>query len=415
MTTKWTQRYASRTENMHSSAIREILKFTQRPEIISFAGGLPAPELFPVKEILEAAQRVLETNGSDALQYAVTEGFPPLRDLIVRHISRYEIYCAPDNVLITAGSQQALDLIGKVLINPGDKIVVEEPTYLGALQAWNTYEADYLTVPTDDDGMRMDALEETLAHNKVKFIYALPNFQNPSGITMSAERRSQLVALADRFDVPIIEDDPYGQLRYEGKNEKPLVVLDGHNNRPIECRENFIRGNVIYLSTFSKTLAPGFRVAWMVGPTEVISRMTFAKQGTDLHTGTLAQMIAYETARGGFLDNHVKVLRKVYRERRDLMLELMEECFPEGVTWTRPKGGLFLWVRLPEGMSSTRLLERAITYQVAFVPGGPFYPHGGGENTFRMNFSNANPQQIEEGIKRLSVAIKEEIAELQTA
>jgi 2-aminoadipate transaminase len=415
MTTKWTQRYASRTENMHSSAIREILKFTQRPEIISFAGGLPAPELFPVREVLEATHRVMETNGGEALQYAVTEGYPPLRDLIVRHMSRYGIFCAPENVLITAGSQQALDLIGKVLINPGDRIVVEEPTYLGALQAWNTYEAEYLTVPTDDDGMQMDALEETLMNNEVKFIYALPNFQNPSGITMSAERRSQLVALADRFDVPIIEDDPYGQLRYEGEHETPLVVLDAHDNRPVECLENFIRGNVIYLSTFSKTLAPGFRVAWMVGPTEVISRMTFAKQGTDLHTGTLAQMIAYETARGGFLDRHIKVLRKVYRERRDLMLELMEECFPEGVTWTRPKGGLFLWVRLPEGMSSARLLERAITYQVAFVPGGPFYPHGGGENTFRMNFSNASPAQIEEGIKRLSIAIKEEIAEMQMA
>jgi 2-aminoadipate transaminase len=194
----------------------------------------------------------------------------------------------------------------------------------------------------------------------------------------------------------------------------PLVVLDAHDNRPVECLENFIRGNVIYLSTFSKTLAPGFRVAWMVGPVEVISRMTFAKQGTDLHTGTLAQMIAYETARKGFLDRHIKVLRKVYRERRDLMLELMEECFPEGVSWTRPKGGLFLWVRLPEGMNSAHLLERALAYQVAFVPGGPFYPHGGGENTFRMNFSNASPAQIEEGIKRLSIAIKEEIAELQT-
>ncbi len=408
MTTKWVQRYATRTERMQGSAIREILKLTQQPDVISFAGGLPAPELFPTKEVIEATHRVLEQQGAMALQYGLTEGYLPLREMIVRHMQRYGIFCAPDNVLITSGSQQALDLIGKVLINPGDQIAVEEPTYLGALQAWNAYEAEYVTIPTDEDGMRTDALEEALATRRIKFIYALPNFQNPSGITMSHERRVEMVRLADKYDVPIIEDDPYGQLRYEGKHEKPMIVIDAQN-RPEECYDSFELGNVIYLSTFSKTLCPGFRVAWMVGPREVIQKVVFAKQGADLHTSTLAQMVAYETARGGFLDKHVAMLREVYRQRRDLMLELMEETFPPEITWTRPKGGLFLWVRMPEGMSSVAVLEKAVQSKVAFVPGSPFYPHGGGENTFRMNFSNATPEQIAEGIKRLAAVIKAEI------
>lgn len=408
MTTQWGKRYASRTEGMHSSAIREILKFTQQPDIISFAGGLPAPELFPVQEVIGATHRVLEQQGAQALQYTVTEGYPPLRELIVRHIQRYGIYCAPENVLITSGSQQALDLIGKLLINPGDKIAVEEPTYLGALQAWNAYQAQYVTVATDDDGMIPDALEAVLKSHGIKFIYALPNFQNPTGITMSGKRRTEVIRLAEQYNVPLIEDDPYGQLRYEGRHESPLFVLDART-RPDECRDSYELGNVIYLSTFSKTLCPGFRVAWIVAPREVITRLVYAKQGTDLHTSTFTQMVAYETARGGFLDKHVQMLREVYRQRRDLMLEVLEETFPPGVTWTHPKGGLFLWVRLPEGMDSAEVLKEAVKYKVAFVPGGPFFPHGGGENTFRMNFSNATPDQIAEGIKHLSLVLKQEL------
>ncbi len=415
MTTKWADRYALRTQRMRSSAIRELLKLTQQPDIISFAGGLPAPELFPAREVLEAARRVLEKHGGEALQYSVTEGYPPLREMIVRHMRRYGINCTINNVLITAGSQQALDLIGKVMIDPGDRVIVEEPTYLGALQAWNVYEAEYITVPTDDDGMRTDTLESVLQEDNAKFIYALPNFQNPTGVTMSYDRRKELVWLADQYNIPIVEDDPYGQLRYEGEHEPPLIVLDARNRRAGQNgkEEGFISGNVIYLSTFSKTLCPGFRVAWMVGPEEVIYRMVQAKQGADLHTGTLAQMIAYETGSGGFIDHHVKEIRRVYRERRDLMLALMEELFPPGVTWTRPKGGLFLWVRLPEGMDSAELLKRAVEKKVAFVPGEPFYPHGGGKNTLRMNFSNASPEMIEEGMKRLAVAIREEMEALK--
>lgn len=411
MTTKWTDRYASRTEGMSSSAIREILKVTQQPDVISFAGGMPAPELFPTERIAEVTRQILAQQGSQALQYSITEGYPPLREMIVRHMQRYGIHCKIENVLITSGSQQALDLIGKVMLDPGDKVIVEEPTYLGAIQAWNAYQADYITVPTDEEGICTDVLEDRLKANKAKFIYALPNFQNPSGITMSPKRREELVDLSERYHVPIVEDDPYGQLRYEGEHELPLIVLDA-KNRPNDRDDCFITGNVLYLSTFSKTLCPGFRVAWMVGPEDVIFHMVQAKQGSDLHTSTLVQMIAYETARGGFLDRHVHELRQAYRERRDLMLGLMEELFPPGVTWTHPAGGLFLWVQLPEGMDTTELLAKAIAHKVAFVPGRPFFAHGGGENTMRINFSNALPEQIEEGIKRLAAVIKEEMEEL---
>ncbi|MBN1311360.1 MAG: PLP-dependent aminotransferase family protein [Anaerolineae bacterium] len=404
MTTKWAERYASRVEKMQSSAIREILKITQEPDIISFAGGLPAPELFPVQRIMEASQHALEEQGSTALQYTITEGYPPLREMIVEHMGRYGINCDINNILITAGSQQALDLIGKVFLDAGDNIMVEQPTYLGAIQAWNVYDVQYVTVPTDDDGMLIDGLEQALETNKAKFIYAMPNFQNPMGISTPSVRRKEIVRLADHYNMPIVEDDPYGQLRYEGDDELPLIALDAQLRA--ENSERFTTGNVIYLSTFSKTLCPGFRVAWVTAPEDVIFRLVQAKQAADLHTGTLAQVVAHETARDGFIEKHVAELRRVYGERRDLMLSLLEELFPPGVTWTRPKGGLFLWIRLPEGMNSTELLKKAVEQKVAFVPGSPFYPLGGGENTMRINFSNALPEQIEEGMKRLAAVIK---------
>ncbi|MEJ2148098.1 MAG: PLP-dependent aminotransferase family protein [Chloroflexota bacterium] len=408
MAVNWTEQYAARTEGMGGSIIREILKLTQQPDIISFAGGLPAPELFPVEQVARATQRVLEQQGSQALQYSTTEGYPPLREMIAEIMCRLGITCNADNVLITSGSQQALDLIGKVLIDPGDQILVEKPTYLGALQAWNLYQARYLTVPNDDDGMRSDSLARILQENKVKFIYALPNFQNPSGTTMSRQRRVELVQLAEEHGVPIIEDDPYGQLRFEGEHEPPLIALDAES-RPGAAQALLAEGNVIYLSTFSKIMAPGFRAAWVVGPKAVIGQLVQAKQGADLHTSTINQMVIYEAARDGFLEQHIETIKRVYRERRDLMLGLMEELFPPGVTWTHPKGGLFLWVRLPEGMDSTELLKRAVEAKVAFVPGGPFHPGGGGENTLRMNFSNATAEQMEAGMKRLADVIRAEM------
>jgi len=397
MDTPWTQRYAQRTQRMRSSAIRELLKLTERPEIISFAGGLPAPEVFPVAQFQEASRRVLTEHGPQALQYSTTEGYQPLREMIARHTARYGIVVEPENILITSGSQQALDLIGKVFVNPGDHLLVEKPTYVGALQAWNAYQAEYVTVALDDQGMHTDELEAALRVGP-KFIYVLPNFHNPAGVTLSLERRHRLVELADRYGVPLIEDDPYGQLRYDGNHLEPLVVLDG---RLPSHQESPNSGNVIYLSTFSKTLAPGLRLGWVVAPAEVIRRLVQAKQAADLHTSTLTQMLAYEVARGGFLDRHVQVIRAVYRARRDVMVNALSKYFPANVNWTRPQGGLFLWVILPETVDATLVLEEAIAKKVAFVPGSAFSADGSGHNTFRLNFSNATPERIEEGIRRL--------------
>jgi 2-aminoadipate transaminase len=414
MTTPWQRRYAQRTRGMASSAIRELLKLTERPDIISFAGGLPAAELFPLAEFEAASRRILATQGSKALQYSTTEGYQPLRELIVQKMSRYGIAAEMDNVLITSGSQQALDLIGMILINPGDLILTERPTYLGALQAWRSYQADFITIPVDDAGLQTELLEETLCAGP-KFMYILPNFQNPAGVTLSMERRRALLGMADHYGIPIVEDDPYGELRYEGEHIRPLVALD---NRALNGRADaspnghgFYRGNVIYMSTFSKTLAPGLRLGWIVAPTEVIRRCVMAKQGMDLHTSSYVQMLAYEVAKDGFLDQHVRAIRKVYHERRDVMLATMERTFPAGVRWTRPAGGLFLWVVLPEGLDSKEVLEMAVANKVAFVPGEAFHPAGDGANTMRLNFSNAQPEQIEIGITRLGAVLEQALAD----
>jgi 2-aminoadipate transaminase len=406
MSTAWTSRYAQRAKGVKSSAIRELLKITQRPDVISFAGGLPASEVFPAARFQEACQRVLQTQAHLALQYGATEGYEPLREMIARHISRYRIQARLENVLITSGSQQALDLIGKLLINPGDKVLVEAPTYLGALQGFNVYGAEYIPVPSDADGLCTEMLEAPLRLGP-KFMYVLPNFQNPGGTTLAEGRRHELVLLADKFGIPIIEDDPYGQLRYEGDHLTPLVVLDRENLRR---DRGYSIGNVIYLSTFSKTLAPGLRLGWIVAPPEVISKLTQLKQGADLHTSTFGQMVAYEVARDGFLDEHVKLIRRVYRERRDAMLEALQAEFPSEVTWTRPQGGLFLWVTLPEGLDAQQLFAAAIQEHVAFVPGESFYAPNGtteeGRRHLRLNFSASDPEKIHEGIRRLGVAIR---------
>ncbi|MBN2547995.1 MAG: PLP-dependent aminotransferase family protein [Anaerolineales bacterium] len=406
MQTPWDHRFAQRTHKMGSSAIRELLKLTEQPDIISFGGGMPAPDVFPIEEFREACDRVLKDYGAQALQYGPTEGYKPLRELIVRHTARYGIEVTPDNILVTSGSQQALDLLGKILINPGDCILVESPTYLGALQAWAAYGAEYVTVPMDEYGMITDALEEALRSGP-KFIYVLPNFQNPSGVTLTLERRKKVIELADRYGVPIVEDDPYGQLRYEGEHLPSIVVMDSQGRSPSAC----YGGNVIYLSTFSKILAPGIRLAWVVAPPEVIRKLTQAKQGADLHTASFNQIVAYEVSRGGFIDQHVKLIRQVYGERRDVMLAAMDGYFPPGVEWTHPEGGLFLWATLPESMNSAEVLKGAIQQHVAFVPGAPFYPLGGGHNTMRLNFSHASPEKITEGIARLGRVLYEYLGE----
>lgn len=406
MHTPWDHRYAQRTQRIGSSAIRELLKLTELPDIISFAGGLPAPEIFPVEEFITASERVLSNHGALALQYSTTEGYLPLREQIARHAARYDIKVTPENILITSGSQQALDLLGKIFINSGDHILVESPTYLGALQAWNAYWAEYVTVPMDKQGMNTDLLEDALRTGP-KFIYVLPNFQNPTGVTLSLERRHKLIELADRYGVPIVEDDPYGQLRYKGEHLPSVVVLDDQYR---DNSDHSYHGNVIYLSTFSKILAPGLRLGWVIAPPEVIRKLVEAKQGTDLHTSTFNQVVACEVSSGGFLDRHINTIRRVYGERRDVMLASMDRFFPSEVDWTQPEGGLFLWGTLPEELDSEDVLRSVLEKKVAFVPGSPFYPNGGGQSTMRLNFSNATPEMIYEGISRLGRVLQGKIS-----
>jgi 2-aminoadipate transaminase len=406
--TPWNERFAQRTQRMTSSMIRELLKLTENPDVISFAGGLPAPEVFPYEEVQAASDRVLRLQGRVALQYAATEGYLPLRELLVRQMARYGIRVKPANVMITSGSQQGLDLIGKLFINSGDRILTESPTYLGALQAWSAYQAEYLPVPIDDDGLDVNLLESQLRAGP-KFLYILPNFQNPAGVTLSLERRRRLVELANHYGAPIVEDDPYGQLRYEGEHLPPIVQLDAeyHDCAKGDCE---FTGDVLYLSTLSKTLAPGLRVAWIVAPESVISRLVQMKQGSDLHSSPFCQMVAYEVARDGFLDRHVRRIREIYGERRNAMLAALERHFPAEVRWTKPRGGLFLWITLPAGFDSMQLLREALEQEkVAFVPGTSFFPRGGGERTCRLNFSYCRPDVIDEGIRRLGSVIKRKL------
>ncbi len=401
----WEYRYAHRTQRMGSSIIRELLKLIEQPDIISFGGGLPAPEVFPLEKFQEACNTVLREHGAQALQYSITEGYRPLREMIARHTARFGLEISPDNVLIVSGSQQGLDFIGRIFINRGDRILAESPTYLGALQAWNAYGAEYITVPLDENGMDTSKLEEALRAGP-KFIYVLPNFQNPTGVTLSLERRKQLVELADKYGVPIIEDDPYGQLRFEGEHLSPIVVLDSEYRG---TNHGGYSGNVIYMSTFSKLLAPGIRLAWIIAPVEVIRKLVQVKQAADLHTATFNQMVAYEVGKAGFLDEHVKLIRQTYHERRDVMLEMMSELFPPEVHWTKPQGGMFLWGMLPNGMDSTEVLKTAIKKKVAFVPGVAFHPDGSGKNTMRLNFSYSTPEIIREGITRLGLLLREQV------
>ncbi len=394
-TTKWQSAFADRTKNMRSSIIRELLKITQQPGIISFAGGLPAAEMFPVREFREACDFVLTEVPDRALQYGPTQGFSGLLDYLAAQGQKYGVPSLAENILVTNGSQQALDLIGRVFINPGDKILTECPTYLGAIQAWRVYGPEFVTVPIDEQGMDVDAAARLLEQDDCKFVYVLPNFHNPAGTTMSLERREKLVRLAAEHNAFIVEDDPYGELRFEGEDIPPIVSMH--------------KENVIYLSTFSKTLAPGLRLGWISGPSDIIGRLGQAKQGTDLHTGTFVQYVAYDICERGLLRSHVRKIRAEYKKRRDVMLEAMEEFFPEGVTWTRPEGGLFLWIQLPEGMDTEKLFHIALDEKVAFVPGYVFYPNGGGKNTMRLNFSCMAPPHIREGIERLGRAIKRQL------
>ncbi len=399
----WDAHWASAVGNISSSAIRELLKVIEQPGVISFAGGLPAPECFPAEEIGLAAERVLAREAGRVLQYGPTEGFPPLRDFLIELMRGRGLPVGLANLLVTSGSQQALDIIAKLLVDPGDLVVVEDPTYVGALQAFRPYRPTFATLPMDDQGLRVDALERLLAGlaaegRRPKFLYTVASFQNPTGVTLSAERRRALIELAARHELPIVEDDPYGELRYSGEAPPLLAALD------IE-RWGAPR-HVLYLSTFSKLLVPGLRVGWAVAPEPLLRRMVQVKQGLDLHTSSLAQAIAYETCREGLLARQIPRICAVYQARRDAMLEALERYMPVGTRWTRPDGGMFLWITLPEGYNTTELLKVALEQQrVAFVPGGAFHANGGGENTMRLNFSYSPPEQIAEGVRRLALVL----------
>jgi 2-aminoadipate transaminase len=387
-------RFAGRMRNLRGSDIREILKVTQCPEVISFAGGLPASELLPAREMAELARDLLLDDGVRALQYAPTEGLPELREAIARRLGTlFGLVVPADDVLVVTGSQQALDLTGKVFLDEGDVVLCESPTYLGAINALRAYQPRFVEVPTDDDGMVPAELERRLAaEDRVKLIYVVPDFQNPSGRRWSVERRRRLADVAARFGVPVIEDAPYGELCFEGEPLPPVASFDDS-------------GLVLFLGTFSKILSPGMRLGWVVGESSLVRRYAIAKQGVDLHTSSLTQLLAARFVAEHDLDAHVARIRDVYRRRRDAMLAALDEHMPPEVTYTRPAGGLFLWVELPAGIDSRELLKRSVQENVAFVPGSAFFANGGHENTLRLNFSAMPEDRIEEGVCRLARAV----------
>jgi DNA-binding transcriptional MocR family regulator len=395
-------RLASRMQDLRTSDIREILKVTQQPDVISFAGGLPASELLPADEMAELARKVLLEDGVRALQYAPTEGLNILRELIADRLLRlWNLPRSTDEVLVVSGSQQALDLTGKVFLDEGDVVLCESPTYLGAIGAFRAYRPDFVEVPTDDDGMVPAELESRLGSlDRVKLIYVVPDFQNPSGRRWSIERRRRLAELAGRFNVPVIEDAPYAELCFEGEPMPPVAALGNH------C-------TVVYLGTCSKILSPGMRLGWVVADSDLIRRYVLVKQGTDLHTSSLVQLLAARFMLDHDLEAHIARIRSVYRARRDAMLTAIEEHFPEDIRFTRPKGGLFLWVELPDGLDARHFLERALEDKVAFVPGESFYPNGGHTNTLRLNFSAMPEERITEGICRLARVLNEVTAPVE--
>ena len=400
MGTFWDHHLAQGAQRIASSAIRDLLKVTEQPEMISFAGGLPAPECFPTAALASAAARVLASEPTAALQYGPTEGYRPLRALLAERMTGMGVPVVDEEILVTSGSQQALDLLGKLLIDPGAAVAVEDPTYVGALQAWRPYQPRFITLPADDAGLRVDVLAEVLERGeRPRFVYVVSSFQNPTGTTLSRERRQALLELAGRYRLPIVEDDPYGDLYYDGARFPLLAAQDIALHGQLQ--------HVIYLSTFSKLLAPGLRVGWVVAPTPLLRRIVHAKQGMDLHTGSLTQATIYEACRDGLLDRHVPALRAAYGERRDAMLGALQRHMPEDVRWTRPQGGMFVWLTLPAETDATRLLHASIPKQVAFVPGTAFHANGGGHNTLRLNFSHTTPTRMEEGIRRLAQAMVE--------
>lgn len=385
--------FSERASQLQSSAIREILKITQRPEIISFAGGLPSPLTFPVERMKAAYDKVLSETGKQALQYGPTDGYAPLREWIAGYLSTPDCKIVPEQILMVSGSQQALDLLGKVLIDEGSKVLVETPSYLGALQAFSVYRPEFHSVETDDHGLVPSSIEG-LAEG-ARLLYSLPNFQNPTGRSLSLERRQELVETCARLGLPLIEDDPYGALSYKGE--------------PMPRMLNMNPDGVIYMGSFSKVLTPGIRLGYVCAPLPLVRRLELAKQAADLHTATLTQMVVHEVVKDGFLNEHIPTIRTLYANQCQAMLDAMEEQFPAGVTWTRPEGGMFIWVELPKQIDATKLLDQAIAARVAFVPGAPFYANDPDTHTLRLSFVTVPPERIREGIAILGKLIKEQM------
>ncbi len=382
--------FADRVSGFQASDVRELLKVTQQREIISLGGGLPAPELFPVKEIMAASHKVLAEEGMRALQYSATEGHTPLRDWIADRMNQMNgTHLNRDQILITSGSQQGLDLTGKIFLNKDDVVICESPTYLAAITAFRAYECSFREVAADEDGMLPQALEQALKETpKAKFIYVVTNFQNPTGRTWRLERRQMLYQLAKRYQVVIVEDNPYGEIRFEGEDIPPVHSMDQ-------------AGLVISLGTFSKTFCPGYRIGWIAASPEVIEKYILAKQGSDLHTNTLAQMELHRYLQDYNIDTHIAKIKDVYLRRRDLAVETMLRVFPEQVTFTRPEGGLFLWVTLPAHVNARDVLTASLERGVAFVPGASFFPNGGHENTMRINFSNTREDLLVKALETI--------------
>lgn len=389
-------KFASRMDKLKASEIRELLKLTEKPEIISFAGGLPAPELFPIEEMKKVAVKVLEDEGAAALQYAATEGHVPLREKIAARMNtKFNTKVSHEDILITSGSQQGLDFSGKVFLNEGDIVLCESPSYLGALNAFKAYGPEFIEVPTDDNGMIMEELEKILEkEDRVRLIYVIPDFQNPTGRTWPRERREKFMEVVNKYDVPVIEDNPYGELRFEGEMLPSLKSLD-------------TKGNIIFLGSFSKVFCPGMRIGWVCAEHDLLEKYIFVKQSSDLQTSTIAQREINTFLEMYDLDKHVEGIKDVYRKRRDLMISTMEAEFPAEAKFTHPEGGLFTWVELPKHINAREVMMKSLENNVAFVPGGSFFPNGGKENTFRMNYSNMPEDKIAEGVKRLGAVLKE--------
>ncbi len=386
---------ARRIDALKASDVREMLKITQRSEIISFAGGLPAPELLPIRELEEATHRVLQEEGAQALQYSTTEGYLPLREkLVARMAARGGVRTSVEEVLITTGAQQALDLTGKLFLDEGDTVICESPTYTGAISALKVFAPRWVEVPTDDEGMDLEALERRLEYcDRVKLIYVVPNFQNPTGTTWSLERRRRFAEIVTQHSVAVVEDDTYGELRFEGLPLPPIKSFDS-------------KGHIVYIGTFSKVLSPGMRIGWLTASSPLYEKYVILKQGSDLHTSTLCQMQISAYLEMFDFDKSLSRMRAVYRERRDAMIRALEKEMPKGVRFSRPSGGLFLWVELPPHMDARELLRRSLELDVAFVPGGSFFPKGNKENTLRLSYSHMPVERIEEGVRRLSAAAR---------